>query len=117
MLKIRLEIFLSNKFALSIKNIIIKKTKIFLVLKNKNKMTETKTSEVIQRHNQMVDFVRNLLMNVENDLKRINVVVDQLANFDPENPDSLTSMPGFDETVRAEDLSSCQDDENMQVVE
>lgn len=79
-------------------------------------MSDKKT-ESMQRHNQMVDFVKNLLTNIENDLKRISVVVDQLANFDPENPDSLTSMPSFDENGSNDEMWNYEDDENMQVVE
>ena len=80
-------------------------------------MAEKKTAEAMQKYAQMLDFVKNLLMNTENELKRINVVIEQLSNFDPSNPESLTNIPQVDESFGWEDLSTYQDEENIQVVE
>lgn len=45
--------------------------------------------EMMQKHQHMVQFVQNMLGNMENDMKRIKLTLNQLAKFDPENPDSI----------------------------
>jgi len=45
--------------------------------------------EMVQKHQQMVQFVQNLLGSMENDMKRIKLALNQLAKFDPEDPESV----------------------------
>lgn len=69
--------------------------------------------EMMQKHQQMVQFVQNMLGNIENDIKRIKLTLNQLAKFDPENPESVEIK---DEHAGAPELKSYSE-ENVQVVE
>ncbi len=70
--------------------------------------------EMMQKHQQMVQFVQNMLGNMENDMKRIKLALNQLAKFDPENPDSI-EIKETEQTGAAE-LKSYSE-ENAEVVE
>jgi hypothetical protein len=45
--------------------------------------------EMMQKHQQMIQFIQNMLGNMENDMKRIKLTLNQLTKFDPENPESV----------------------------
>jgi len=70
--------------------------------------------EMMQKHQQMVQFVQNILGNMENDMKRIKLALNQLAKFDPENPESI-EIKETEQTGTAE-LKSYSE-ENTEVVE
>jgi hypothetical protein len=82
---------------------------ILFVINIKTKMTESsKTAkptlkktpsvdpEVVKKHQQMINFLRNEISSVEVELKKMKVILDQLVNFDPMDIKSLTSMEGDD---------------------
>ncbi len=93
-----------------------------LVLKNKNKMTEEKKTpvkmtneELVEKHNQMVQFVKNTISGIETDLKRVKIVLNKLAKFDPKDPESLNDKE-LEETIGTSDLKAYKEDD-VQVVE
>ena len=71
--------------------------------------------EVMQKHQHMVQFVQNLLGNMENDMKRIRLALNQLAKFDPENPESLEHKDS-EQSMGTQELKSYSE-ENAEVVE
>jgi hypothetical protein len=46
--------------------------------------------ELVEKHNQMVQFVKNTISGIETDLKRVKIVLNKLSKFDPKNPESLS---------------------------
>jgi hypothetical protein len=46
--------------------------------------------EALEKHLQLVQFVQNVVCNIETDLKRVKLVLAQLSKFDPEDVESLT---------------------------
>ena len=71
--------------------------------------------EMMQKHQQMVQFVQNMLGNMENEMKRIRLTLNQLAKFDPENPESVEHKDA-EQTMGTQDLKSYSE-ENAEVVE
>jgi hypothetical protein len=71
--------------------------------------------EMMQKHQQMVQFVQNMLGNMENDMKRIKLTLNQLAKFDPENPESVEHKDA-EQMMGAQELKSYSE-ENAEVVE
>jgi hypothetical protein len=45
--------------------------------------------ELMKKHQQMVQFVQNVLSEMESDIKRMHMILNQLAKFDPEKPETL----------------------------
>ena len=72
--------------------------------------------EVLKKHQQMVNFLRNEISTIEVELKKMKVILDQLVNFDPTDAKSL-EMTSSDaqETIQSE-LSSYSE-EGMEVIE
>lgn len=70
--------------------------------------------EMMQKHQQMVQFIQNMLGSMENDMKRIKLTLSQLAKFDPENPESVESKEI--EEAAAQELKTYSE-ENAEVVE
>ena len=82
------------------------------------KATSTKKStndEVMEKHNQMIQFVKNTISTIETDLKRIKVVLNKLSNFNPTDPKSLDDKE-VTEAIGTEELKTYTE-ENVQVVE
>ena len=71
--------------------------------------------EMMQKHQQMVQFIQNLLGNMENDMKRIRLALNQLAKFDPENPESVEHKDA-EQSMGSQELKSYSE-ENAEVVE
>lgn len=71
--------------------------------------------EMIKKHQQMVKFVQNLLENMENDMKRMRLALNQLAKFDPEDPESVEHKDA-EQTIAEQELKSYSE-ENAEVVE
>ena len=55
------------------------------------KKSESIDPEVMKKHQQMINFLRNEITNVEVELKKMKVILDQLVNFDPMDIKSLRS--------------------------
>lgn len=70
--------------------------------------------EMMLKHQQMVQFVQNMLGNMENDMKRIKLTLNQLAKFDPENPESVENKDV--EQAAAQEMKSYSE-ENAEIVE
>ncbi|HMS90916.1 MAG TPA: hypothetical protein PKC87_01750 [Candidatus Absconditabacterales bacterium] len=88
---------------------VVKATTKAVVAKKVNK------DEMIQKHQQMVQFVQNLLENMENDIKRMKLALNQLAKFDPENPESI-EYKDAEQTIAEQELKNYAE-ENAEVVE
>ena len=56
------------------------------------KKTESVDPEVMKKHQQMINFLRNEIANVEVELKKMKVILDQLVNFDPMDIKSLSTV-------------------------
>ena len=60
--------------------------------------------ELMKKYSQMVRFLKNEISTLEIEMKKMKVILDQLVNFDPTNPQSLngqTEIPG----LKMQDLS------------
>lgn len=71
--------------------------------------------EVMLKHQQMIQFIQNILGTIENDMKRIKLALNQLAKFDPENPESLEHKESV-QAMRTQELKSYSE-ENAEVIE
>lgn len=71
--------------------------------------------ELIEKHNQMIQFVKNTISTIETDLKRMKLVLNKLSKFDPSDPKSLDDKE-ITEAIGTEDLKSYTEDD-IQVVE
>jgi len=73
--------------------------------------------EIMQKHAQMVWFIQNVVGTIESELKRMKLILAQLAKFDPENPDFLNALESeIKEVMGTGDLKS-YNEENMEVIE
>jgi hypothetical protein len=88
----------------------------------KNKMAEEKKTpvkmtndELVEKHNQMIQFVKNTISGIETDLKRVKIVLNKLSKFDPKNPESLSDKE-LEDTIWTGDLKAYKEDD-VQVVE
>ncbi len=77
--------------------------------------TDTNNKNVVQKHKQMIQFVKNTISTIETDLKRMKLVLNKLANFDPNDPQSLEDKEII-ETIGTEELKTYTE-ENVQIVE
>ena len=65
----------------------------------KEKMPKTKTNEeLMKNYHQLLQFAQSAIESADVQLKRAKLTLDQLASFDPENPESLLA---YLEEVRA----------------
>lgn len=73
--------------------------------------------EVMKKHQQMVHFVQNMLSEIESDIKRAHMILNQLAKFDPANPDTLENIQK--ELGENKDIAELKsyNEENAEVVE
>lgn len=76
---------------------------------------KTNNEELMEKHNQMIQFVKNTISTIETDLKRIKVVLNKLSNFDPSDPKSLDDKE-VTEAIGTQELKTYTE-ENVQVVE
>jgi len=60
--------------------------------KTKKVATKTTKDEMMEKYLQMVQFVQNTVGNIENDLKRVSIVLTQLSKFNPEKPETLLEI-------------------------
>ena len=66
------------------------------------KKSESIDPEVMKKHQQMINFLRNEISNVEVELRKMKVILDQLVNFNPMDIKSLSSAEGDDTIGNAE---------------
>lgn len=71
--------------------------------------------ELVEKHNQMIQFVKNTISGIETDLKRVKIVLNKLAKFDPKDTDSLSDKE-LEDTIWTSDLKAYKEDD-IQVVE
>jgi cysteinyl-tRNA synthetase len=80
-------------------------------------MTKTKTNEeLMKNYQQLLQFAQNSLANAEMQLKRVKLTLEQLASFDPENPESLSAYLEETRASMPEELNAYKD-EDAEVVE
>ncbi len=72
--------------------------------------------ELMKKHQQMVQFIQNVLSEMESDIKRMHMILNQLAKFDPEKPETLDGQKEMDETIGNQELKT-YNEENAEVVE
>ncbi len=63
----------------------------------------------------MLEFIKNTLGTIENDIKRIKLVIAKLSQFDPANPESLNEK--IEGIEMNQELKTYKDEENLEVVE
>ena len=73
---------------------------------------DTKDMSTLQ---QMINFLRNEISNVEVELKKMKVILDQLVNFDPKDIKSLSAVDGQD-SLGSQELSTYSE-EGIEVIE
>lgn len=86
-------------------------------------MPQTKTKEgvkiskedLMEKHTQTVQFLQNMVSNIETDLKRVHLALSQLAKFDLEHPETFMDIVSTSEIAKEAEKS--EDEENMEVVE
>jgi len=79
------------------------------------KKSESIDPEVMKKHQQMINFLRNEIASVEVELKKMKVILDQLVNFDPKDIKSLVSQD-MDDTLWNQELSTYSE-EGIEVIE
>ena len=79
------------------------------------KKSESINPEVMKKHQQMINFLRNEISNVEIELKKMKVILDQLVNFDPMDAKSLT-LNEWDDSIENSELSTYSE-EGIEVIE
>ncbi|HKL43951.1 MAG TPA: hypothetical protein VJ892_01585 [Candidatus Absconditabacterales bacterium] len=82
---------------------------------NKASTKKMSNEDLIEKHNQMIQFVKNTLSGIDTDLKRIKLVLNKLSKFDPSNEKSLDDEE-ISEAIGGEELKSYKE-EDVQVVE
>ncbi len=60
--------------------------------KTKKATPKTTKDEMMEKYLQMVQFVQNTVESIENDLKRVSIVLTQLSKFNPEKPETLLEI-------------------------
>lgn len=73
--------------------------------------------ELMKKHQQMVQFVQNVLSEIEADIKRMHTILNQLAKFDPEKADALESVQKEIEQATGNKELKAYNEENAEVVE
>ena len=87
-------------------------------------MAETKTkktskkndTELIEKYQQMVYFVKNVMQDIDSDIKRAKLVLSKLERFDPSDFSTLAVDAQTEEAI-GEDKLQTYTDEDAQVVE
>lgn len=72
--------------------------------------------ELMKKHQQMVQFVQNVLSEMESDIKRMHTILNQLAKWDPENPITTEIQKEMDGATGNGELKT-YNEENAEVVE
>ena len=73
--------------------------------------------EALKKHQQMVQFVQNVLSEMESNIKRMHMILNQLAKFDPENPSTREETNKESNKAIGEVELKSYNEENAQVIE
>jgi hypothetical protein len=74
--------------------------------------------ELMKKHQQMVQFIQNVLSEMESNIKRMYMILNQLAKRDPENAESLESVQKeIDGATGGHGELKAYNEENAEVVE
>jgi hypothetical protein len=74
--------------------------------------------ELMKKHQQMVQFIQNVLSEMESNIKRMYMILNQLAKRDPENAESLESVQKeIDGATGGNGELKTYNEENAEVVE
>ena len=80
-------------------------------------MAKTKTNEeLMKNYQQLLQFAQNSLAVAEMQIKRVKLTLEQLAAFDPENPESLSEYLEEAKSSMPEELKTYKE-EDAEVVE
>ena len=79
-------------------------------------LPKTSKEEAIKKHQQMMQFVQNVLSEMESDIKRMHLVLNHLTKFDPENPETREEINKGDTKTQQEELKT-YNEENTQIIE
>jgi hypothetical protein len=80
-------------------------------------MAKTKTNEeLMKNYQQLLQFAQNSLAVAEMQIKRVKLTLEQLAAFDPENPESLSEYLEEAKSSMPEELKAYKE-EDAEVVE
>ncbi len=85
--------------------------------KAKKAAPKTNKDEMMEKYLQMVQFVQNTVGSIENDLKRVSIVLTQLSKFNPEKPETLLEIEKEAKDIFWETELKTYSEENMEVVE
>lgn len=84
---------------------------------SKTAAKKTPKDEIMQKYLHMIQFVQNMVNGIETDLKRMNIVLNQLTKFDPEKPESFESIEKETKEIIGENDLKNYTEENMEIVE
>lgn len=71
---------------------------------------------LIEKHNQMIVFLKNTIEKLENDLKRMKIVLNRLENFDTNDSTSLDLSSELETAMDTNEIKKYEEDD-MQIVE
>ncbi len=86
-------------------------------VKAKKVIIKTAKDEAMDKYIQMIQFVQNTVENIENDLKRVSIVLWQLSKFNPEKPETLLDSAKDSKEIFWETALKTYSEENMEIVE
>ncbi|MDR0650184.1 MAG: hypothetical protein LBG59_01955 [Candidatus Peribacteria bacterium] len=92
-----------------------KKTDLLKAVKPTLKKSTAIDTDLLKKYQQMVNFLRNEIANIEVDLKKMKVILDQLLNFDPADAKSLEVI-GDQEVMKSVELNTYSE-EGLEVIE
>jgi hypothetical protein len=72
--------------------------------------------ELLKKHQQMVNFLKNEVSSIEIELKKMKVIMDQLLHFDPTNPKSLEVVSETPDVMAASGFTTYSE-EGIEVIE
>ena len=81
----------------------------------KEKAIKVSNEELMQKHTQTVQFLQNMVADIETDLKRIHLALSQLAKFDLDHPETFAEIVTNSEIAHEQEKT--ENEENMEVVE
>ncbi|MFA5748278.1 MAG: hypothetical protein WC872_04185 [Candidatus Absconditabacterales bacterium] len=78
---------------------------------------KSSTEEMLKKHSQMIQFLQNVLSEMETDIKRMKLILSQLAKFDPDKPELFESIEKDAEKVIGGGELKTYTEEDVEVVE
>jgi len=73
-------------------------------------------TELIEKYQKMVQFLQNTIGDMETDMKRLKLILNQLSKFDPEDTNSLQENEEIQKAIWDTELKKYEE-ENMEIVE